>query len=48
MIILIVLGESLDEKTPLLRAEEALSREGGRLLKLLGYEVKSLSTMVIQ
>ena len=35
-------GEALDEKTPLLRAENALSTEGTRLLKLLGYETESL------
>jgi len=29
-------GHALDEKTPLLRASDALSREGSRLLKLLG------------
>jgi glutamine synthetase len=39
-------GESLDEKIPLLRSGEAMSREGTRLLKLLGYEVKSLMTMI--
>ena len=35
-------GDALDEKTPLLRAENALSNEGVRLLKLLGFEVGSL------
>jgi glutamine synthetase len=40
------LGHSLDEKTPLLRASDALSREGTRLLKLLGYNVKSLQTNI--
>jgi glutamine synthetase len=40
------LGDCLDEKTPLLRACEALSREGVRLLGLLGYHVKSLQTCI--
>mgnify|MGYP003386353503 CR=1 FL=1 len=31
-------GKSLDEKTPLLRSCEALSKEGSRLLKLLGVD----------
>ena len=35
-------GDALDEKTPLLRAEKALSNEGVRLLKLLDFEVDSL------
>lgn len=35
-------GHALDEKTPLLRATDALSREGVRLLRLLGYNVNSL------
>jgi glutamine synthetase len=35
-------GHCLDEKTPLLRSVEAMSREGTRLLKLLGYNVKGL------
>ena len=39
-------GHALDEKTPLLRATEALSREGVRLLGLLGYHVKSLHTNI--
>lgn len=39
-------GHALDEKTPLLRANEAMSKEGVRLLGLLGYKVKSLSTMI--
>lgn len=39
-------GHALDEKTPLLRACDALSREGVRLLGLLGYKVKSLMTMI--
>lgn len=29
-------GKALDEKTPLLRANDALSKQGARLLKLLG------------
>jgi glutamine synthetase len=37
-------GEALDNKTPLLRSVQALSREGGAFLKLLGdVDVKSLS-----
>lgn len=32
-------GHALDEKTPLLRAMQAISREGSRLLKHLGYSV---------
>jgi len=35
-------GEALDEKTPLLRATEALSKEGQRLLKHLGLETSGL------
>ncbi|RYG62714.1 hypothetical protein EON64_17355, partial [archaeon] len=35
-------GHALDEKTPLLRASDALSREGARLLNLLGYKVKGV------
>jgi glutamine synthetase len=35
-------GHCLDEKTPLLRSVDAMSREGVRLLKLLGYNVRSL------
>lgn len=35
-------GEALDEKTPLLRSMKALSTEGTRLLKHLGYEVGSI------
>jgi glutamine synthetase len=36
-------GHALDEKTPLLRAADALSREGVRLLSLLGMKgVRSL------
>lgn len=35
-------GHALDEKTPLLRSGEAMSREGVRLLKLLGYSVDSI------
>jgi len=31
-------GQSLDEKTPLLRANEAVSEHGSRLLKHLGYD----------
>jgi glutamine synthetase len=39
-------GHALDEKTPLLRAQDALSREGTRLLKLLGWNVKGLQTNI--
>jgi glutamine synthetase len=39
-------GYALDEKLPLLRAEESLSIQGCRLLKLLGYHVNSISTMI--
>jgi glutamine synthetase len=39
-------GHALDEKTPLLRASDALSKEGVRLLGLLGYKCKSLSQMI--
>lgn len=35
-------GEALDEKTPLLRATEAVSKEGQRLLKHLGLECTGL------
>ena len=40
-------GHALDEKTPLLRASDALSREGVRLLNLLGFKgVKSLGANI--
>ena len=39
-------GAALDEKTPLLRSNEALSNNGTRLLKLLGYEVDSLQANI--
>lgn len=39
-------GDALDEKTPLLRASDALSREGVRLLGHLGYQVKDLQTNI--
>lgn len=32
-------GDALDEKTPLLRSMEALSKEATRLCKNLGYDV---------
>jgi len=35
-------GTALDEKTPLLRSNEALNTQGLRLLKALGYEPKEL------
>ena len=40
-------GQALDEKTPLLRASDALSKEGARLLNLLGFKgVKTLSANI--
>eukprot|EP01038_Epipyxis_sp_PR26KG_P006842 gene6842-9366_t len=39
-------GHALDEKTPLLRASDALSKEGARLLNLLGYKVSGLSANI--
>jgi len=39
-------GHAIDEKTPLLRSTDALSREGTRLLKLLGYDVEGLSANI--
>jgi glutamine synthetase len=40
-------GHALDEKTPLLRASDALSKQGARLLNLLGYKsVKGLSANI--
>eukprot|EP01040_Poterioochromonas_malhamensis_P006851 gene6851-7387_t len=39
-------GHALDEKTPLLRAVDAMSREGTRLLKLLGWNVKGLQSNI--
>jgi glutamine synthetase len=39
-------GHCLDEKTPLLRSNDAMSREGTRLLKLLGYNVQSLQSNI--
>ena len=39
-------GEALDEKTPLHRAEQALSREGSRLFKLLGHPIGGLYTNI--
>jgi len=35
-------GKALDEKTPLLRSMQAVSKAGVRLLKLLGYECKAV------
>ena len=35
-------GDALDEKTPLHRAVQAMSNEGTRLLKLMGYETTGL------
>ena len=39
-------GEALDEKTPLLRASDALSKEGARLLGNLGYKVDGLTANI--
>lgn len=39
-------GAALDEKTPVLRANEALSSQGTRLLKLLGYDVDALNANI--
>mmetsp|Transcript_34832 Transcript_34832/g.75694 ORF Transcript_34832/g.75694 Transcript_34832/m.75694 type:complete len:722 (-) Transcript_34832:66-2231(-) len=39
-------GKALDEKIPLHRACEALSREGAKLFKLCGYEIKSMTVNV--
>lgn len=39
-------GHALDEKTPLLRANDALSREGVRLLRLLGFNVNSVRSNI--
>ena len=39
-------GHALDEKTPLLRASDALSREGVRLLGHLGYKAKKLQANI--
>jgi len=39
-------GEALDEKTPLLRSVDALSREGKRLLGHLGYNVEGLQSNI--
>jgi len=39
-------GHAIDEKTPLLRSVDAMSREGTRLLRLLGYEVSGLQSNI--
>lgn len=39
-------GDALDEKTPLLRASDALYREGKRLLHHLGYEVDGVAANI--
>lgn len=39
-------GAALDEKTPLLRASDALSTQGVRLLKLLGYNVSKVQAFI--
>lgn len=39
-------GHALDEKTPLLRASDALSKEGVRLLGHLGYKVDSINANI--
>jgi glutamine synthetase len=43
---LLAQGKALDEKTPLLRAENALSVQGKRLFKLLGHEIDGLTTNI--
>lgn len=39
-------GKALDEKTPLHRAEGALSSQGARLFKLLGHDITGLITNI--
>ena len=39
-------GHSMDEKTPLLRAQQAMSKQGIRLMNHLGYSIKSLNAMI--
>jgi glutamine synthetase len=39
-------GHALDEKTPLLRAEQAMNREGVRLLKNLGFNTKGVQSNI--
>ena len=39
-------GEALDKKTPLLRSMEAINRQGKRILKLFGHDVKAVRTTV--
>merc|ERR1711871_376192 len=39
-------GYALDEKTPLLRASDALSKEGSRLLNLLGFKSEGVSANI--
>jgi len=39
-------GAALDEKTPLHRAEQALSREGTRLFELLGHKIGGMYTNI--
>lgn len=39
-------GSPLDEKTPLIRSNDAMSKEGTRLLNLLGYNVNSLMSNI--
>lgn len=39
-------GAALDEKTPLLRASDALSFQGVRLLRLLGYNVHKVQANI--
>jgi len=39
-------GAALDEKTPLLRANAAISKQGSRLLKHLGLETSKLTTSI--
>ena len=39
-------GEALDKKTPLLRSMEAINKQGKRVLKLFGHNVKAVRTTV--
>jgi hypothetical protein len=39
-------GHALDEKTPLLRASQKMSKEGTRLLKALGYDVDGIQANI--
>ena len=39
-------GHSMDEKTPLLRAQQAISKQGIRLMNHLGYSIESPNAMI--